>query len=443
MVVAGAVLLLFYAFSQLHRVTFGLFTHPPIYGVWAPRANVLALFAVPAAIVLALIAWFVTSARRVPTWAALTLLIVVGVITAAAIGVVRGKTGDLTRGLATNQKGPYFNYTADLHFVYEYGVRRFVEERAHLAGAFRAYNAKTHPSGIFVLLYLLFRAFGSHHTLRVATAIAVLSMAGAISAWSIGRTLAGERAGRIAAALTVAAPGMLMLAYGSVDAIYGTLMSAAAALFMISIYRRSLGWGIAAGAVLGFAAFFTYATVFVAVAAAIAVVLQRVGVRAAAKILGGAAVGGIVMLGVLRLAIGWNLFAEYLTVPTAVRPYDPYWILGNPAAWLICAGLPLAGIGVAGLWIKVPGARRPVLPAVLITIMVIWAALPPGWTHLRPGEVERTWAFLYPIIAACAAPVVDRWTADKGRWRGPIVGGLVLISVAQAVLLQSLWDTLS
>ena len=41
-----------------------------------------------------------------------------------------------------------------------------------------------------------------------------------------------------------------------------------------------------------------------------------------------------------------------------------------------------------------------------------------------------------------ASPVVDRWTADKGRWRGPIIAGLVLISVAQAVLVQSLWDNL-
>jgi Dolichyl-phosphate-mannose-protein mannosyltransferase len=440
MAVAGGVLLVFFALSQLHQVTFGLFTHPPVYGLWVPRISTLALFSVPAAIVLALLAWLDTSARRLPTWAALALLIVVGVATAAAIGVVRGRTGDLTRGLTAGPKAVY--YTSDLHYVYEHGLRRFVEDRPQLAHAFRTYSGKTHPSGIFVLLYLLFRAFGSSHTLRIATVIAILSMAAAISAWSIGRTLAGERAGRIAAALTVAAPGLLILAYGSEDGIYGTLISAAAALFMTAIYRRSSGWGIAAGAVLGFGTFFTYATVFVALAAVIAVALQRVGVRAAAKILGGAAVGGVAVIVLLRLGIGWNLFAEYATVPPAERSYDAYWIVGSPAAWLIFAGLPLAGIGVLGLWVRVPGARRPVLPAVLAAIMVIWAALPPGLTHLRPGEVERTWAFLYPVIAACAAAVIDRWTADKGRWRGPIVGGLVLISVAQAVLLQALWDTL-
>ncbi len=106
------------------------------------------------------------------------------------------------------------------------------------------------------------------------------------------------------------------------------------------------------------------------------------------------------------------------------------------------AGLPLAALSVAGLLIKVPGARRPILPIALVLIMVVWVGLPTEITKLRPGEVERTWAFVYPVMAAVVGVVVDRWKRGKGRWSGAIVAGLVLLSVAQTVVLQSLWDNL-
>ena len=101
------------------------------------------------------------------------------------------------------------------------------------------------------------------------------------------------------------------------------------------------------------------------------------------------------------------------------------------------AGLPLAALSVAGLLIKVPGARRPILPIALVLIMVVWVGLPTEITKLRPGEVERTWAFVYPVMAAVVGVVVDRWKRGKGRWSGAIVAGLVLLSV----VLQSLWTT--
>jgi Dolichyl-phosphate-mannose-protein mannosyltransferase len=438
MAIAAVALGAFYLASQSHRIKFGIFPHPPLYGRWNPEFSAISLLTLPASVTLAGIAWYVTSVRRLPTRAVLCLVIVGGVATAATISLVRGEPSHLTQGISTGLESGY--YTADLHFIDEFGLRGFVEKHSELSGSFRSYNSKTHPSGILVLLWLLFRVIGSDHRLMIAAVIATLSMAAAICAWSIGRTLAGEGAGRIAAALTVAVPGMLMLSFGSMDPIFGTLMSAATALFMIAIYRKSLGWGIAAGAVLGLATFFTFATVFIGLAAAIAILIQRVGVRATARVLGGAAIGGLAVLALLRLGLGWDLLADYMALPGAVRSYDPYWIVGSQAAWLIFAGVPLAGIGIAGLVVKVPGARRPVLPTVLIAVMLVWASLPSAFTHLRPGEVERTWAFLYPILAACAAPMVDRWTADKGKWRSPIIAGLILISVAQAVLIQSLWD---
>jgi hypothetical protein len=133
----------------------------------------------------------------------------------------------------------------------------------------------------------------------------------------------------------------------------------------------------------------------------------------------------------------------YGAIARAKTPYNIYWAFATPAAWLMWAGLPVAALGIVGLVRLATGQPRHVFPLALVVIMVVWAALPANITTLRPGEVERTWAFLYPVVAATAGPVVDRWTRDaRGPWSGVIVAGLVVISLAQTVFLQSLWDNL-
>jgi Dolichyl-phosphate-mannose-protein mannosyltransferase len=435
------ILLGFYAYSQTRPpIGYGFFSHPPLYGRFEPVLEPLALTVIPTGLLLAGVGWFVTSGRRVPTWAALGAIVVCGVAVAATIALVRGDWHDLVRGVATEHNAPY--YTSDLHFVYEYGVRGFVERHPEITDQFHAYNSRTHPAGVFLILYALFEVFGSSHTLRITTTIAFMAMVAAVSAWSMARTLGGERAGRIAAVLFVAAPGPLLLAYTGMDAIYATFLSAAAALFMLAIQRLSVPVAVAAGAVLALGTLLTFATSFIVLAATIAVIVQAGSLRNAAKLLGAAAGGGLAVFVLARLLLGFDIVASYQASPQSGGRSYTYWIFGSPAACLIWAGLPLAALGVAGLVRKVPDAKRPVLPMALVAIMVVWAMLPGEVTKLRPGEVERTWAFLYPVLAATAGLVVDRWTRGKGRWSGAIVSALVIISVGQTVLIQSLWDNL-
>jgi Dolichyl-phosphate-mannose-protein mannosyltransferase len=436
----AAALTAFFLYSTTVHIRFGIFPQPPLYGLYAPVFTGPALWVVPAGLLLAGMGWLVSSSKRITSWLALTLIVGCGVMTAAAVALVRGDRHALTKGVSTARHVPY--YTTDLHFVYEYGVRGFVEHYPSLVPQFWTYNAKTHPPGVLVFLYLVFQTLGHSHALRIATALAVIAMSAAVAVWSMGRHLGGERAGRIAAVLFVAAPGPLLLTYTNLDVIFAVALSASVALLMVAIDRESATLAAVGGTVLGLSTLMTYATAFVALAALVAAVIHLRDARRVLRLVGAAALACAAVLLLAWLTLGFDLLASYHAVARSDTAYDPYWTFAHPVAWLTWAGLPLAALGTAGLLVKVAGARRPVLPLALIGLMLVWGALPAVITGLRYGEVERTWAFLYPVLAAAAGPVVDRWTKGAGRWAGAIVAGLVVVSVAQTMLLQSLWDNL-
>jgi hypothetical protein len=418
--------------------------HPPLYGFFEPVFTDWTLIRlIPAGLLLAAAARAVTSTRRTPTAAALALIVASAWVTSVAVNLIRGDQRALWEGVSTTT-GTY--YTSDLHFIDEYGVRGFVSHFPSLLTHLNAWNGRTHPPGVQVFLWTISKIVQAQPFV-FTTVLAVLSLCTAVGAWAMARSYGGERAGRIAAVLAVAAPGPLMLAYTSMDAVFATFFATAAAFFVVGARRRSMALTAAGGVVLGLATFMTYATVFLALATAVAVVLETRSLRQSAKLLGAAAVGGAAVLLELRLALGFDVFACYRALTRSGSHFYPYWVAGHPASVLIMAGLPLAALGIAGLIVKVPGARRPTLPAVLIVAMLIWGALPPPVTALRQGEVERTWAFLYPMLAVSAGLVVDRWThagSHRGRiWAGAVVALLVVLSVAQTGVVQSLWDNLT
>jgi hypothetical protein len=417
---------------------------PPLYGIFLPVFTEWTLIRlIPAGLLLAAAAWAVTSTRRTASWAALTLIVASAWVTSLAVNLIRGDQKALWQGVSTTT-GHW--YGRDLHFIDERGVRGFVSDFPSLVTHLYAWNGRTHPPGVQVFLWTVSKIVHAQPFV-FTTVLAVLSLCTAVGAWAMARSYGGERAGRIAAVLAVAAPGPLMLAYTSMDAVFATFFATAGALFVVGTRRRSMALTAAGGVVLGLATFMTYATVFLGLATAVAVGLETRSLRQSAKLLGAAAVGGVAVLLVLRLTLGFDVFASYRAMTRSGSHFYPYWMAGQPAAWLIMAGLPLAALGIAGLIVKVPGARRPTLPAVLIVAMLIWGTLPPSVTALRQGEVERTWAFLYPMLAVSAGLVVDWWThAGTRRGRigaGAVVALLVALSVAQAGVVQSLWDNLT
>ncbi|HEY7175847.1 MAG TPA: glycosyltransferase family 39 protein [Micromonosporaceae bacterium] len=443
-VVAAGILVGFGFLSQTEpRLPFGYFSNLPLYGIFAPIFRGLSLTLIASGLLAAAVAWAVTSSRRIPSWLALVMTVLSGLATAMTVGLVRGDWHSLIRGVSTNPKSQYF--TSDLHFVDRYGVRGFVSHYPSLLPQLHLYNARTHPPGVQVFLWVVWKISGPGHQFLMATILAVISLLIAVGAWSMARSYGGDRAGRIAALLVVAAPGPLLLAYTNMDIIFAAAFSIAAALFVIGMQRRSMLWTAAGGVVLGFATFLTYATTFVALAVAITIVLETRSVRQSARLLVAALVGGVAALALLRLVLGFDVLATYRAMARSNGHDYLYWIAGHPGSVLIWAGLPIAALGLAGLVIRVPGARRPLLPMILVAIMFVWGLLPPHITTLRQGEVERTWSFLYPMLAVAAGLVVDRWTRSKRvshAWSLAIIPLLVLISIAQTGVIQALWDNL-
>ena len=438
----AAVLTAFGFWSQTVFLPNTRFRHPPIYGHFGPTFSPLGWWLIPAGLLLAAVGWVVTSVRRVPSWLALAVIVASAWLTSIAVNLVRGDRTALYIGVSTAQDVTY--YTRDLGFVDQFGVRGFVENFPYLVRQFGTYNNKTHPPGVLVMLWTVSKVIGDH-AFRITTVLAIVSLLTAVGAWAMGRSYGGERAGRIAAVLAVAAPGPLMLAYTNMDVIFAAFFSISAALFVVGARRRSIALTAAGGAVAGLATFLTYATSFLVLAVAIAVVVEVRSVRQSLRLLGAAVVGGLAVLLVLRLTLGFDLWACFQARNHSGGPFYPYWLAGHPASVLMWAGLPLAALGLAGLIVKVPGACRPVLPLVLAATMLVWGMLPPVVNDLRQGEVERTWAFLYPMFAAAAGPVIAYWTESTRLtrlWAGSLVFALVAVSVAQAGLLQALWDNL-
>lgn len=439
---AGALALagLFWVTKLMDPTIDGTFGKPPVYGQYEPTISWLGATVVPTALLLIAFTIVFLAKRWLPEWLSVSILVLLAVLLAASIAVVRGDVGDLVRRISNS--GKWLSYASDVPLVWEHGVRGFAEMHPTLGSEFAYWNTRTHPPGPVLVLFGIFKVLGATHSLRIATTVATLGMTTAVGALLLGRSMGGERAGRIGAALLVAAPGPLLLAYTSMDLVFAAGMSIAAGLLVLSTKRSSLWWAVGGGAVLGLTTLMTFATIFIAAAATVAFLVAEDNLGRAMTKLGAAAVGGLVILASATLGLGFDLIGSYLAVPSRTSLYNPYWAIGGPGAWLVFAGLPIAVLGTWGLFRRSGDGSRPVFAIALVVIMLIWAVLPTEITKLRAGELERTMAFLYPVLAAVAAPVVDIWVRQSGRLRHAIVPSLMALSIAQAVVIQILWDTL-
>jgi hypothetical protein len=417
-------------------VLFGIFKVPPLYGYWAPVPIAPMPLVVAAAVTLGAIVVFLVIERW--TLAVGTVLVILTIFLAFGVGMVRGDVNLLTRNVKTQ------SYAADIHFVDEYGVRGLAMAHPDLIEEYATYNSKTKPPGGLLLLWATYELVGDH-AMRVAAVIAGMGLAASFVAFAVGRTISDLTAGKLALVLFLTAPGPLLLAFSAMDVVFASLLSAAAAGFIYSISRDSWRWSAIAGGALGVATLFNFAAAFIALTAVItAILMLRKPIRIAYHLVA-AGLAGVLVLGIARLTIGIDVLASYIAY-RGIRgggfPYDLYWVVGQPTAIMIFMGLPILVFGIRGLLRKEFRVRGATFVVVLCFVALLWFALPDSVTGIRRGEMERIWAYVYPLFAGVAGAEVGMW-ARKARVKPYMAAlGLCVLSIGQAVFIESRWDTI-
>jgi methylthioxylose transferase len=295
-------------------------------------------------------------------------------------------------------------------------------------------HASGHPAGAMVLYALVARVWRGLTAAALAT-VAIGSL-GAVAAGGLARDELGERGGRLALALWVVAPGVVLYLATSADAVFAAVLGGAALAAHRGLVRRSAAWTVAGGVLLWVGSMLTYAAVLL---------LVFLGIRAAGQLradrgwvlrwAAGTSAVVVALAGGLWLATGYDVAAAVLAVHGAYQAAPGsagrslvHWLPGDLLAFGGMLGVPLlAALAVRAAGVVRERAWASVDAAALATLL---AAASWGFTK---GEVERILQFLVPLVLV---PVVRQLLAWQVR--PTVVVGLL---IGQTLLVQVLFYT--
>jgi hypothetical protein len=411
---------------------------PPLYAVLSPRAGPVL---VPAVALAAGTCWIWPRALRLPTWAYLTIAVGCAFGLAVAIALIRGPAD-----LAVPLRGP-LDYQASVAFVDRLGPHAFVERFASLVPRL-SLHARTHPPGAVLFLWAAGAVLRKNLT-AVGLAITMIDSLAAVPVYFFAHAVYGFRAARIAVALFITVPGVVLFSATSLDAVFMTV--AAVALMALARMPYSARWAVAAGVAIALTLCLTFgALALLPVGGGLALLAARTepngpalgaaregAARAtSAAIARRCGVGVVTLLGavaLLRLA-GLDLVAAFratlgahLSDPSRQRSYL-YWVLADIPAFLIVAGVPqtaLFGVRTAAALKR----RTPGMETVLI-VTLAGASL----SGLFLGEVDHIWLFLLPLLVAPAAAALS----EQARGDLRPVRSAMAVALAQTLLLEVL-----
>ena len=403
---------------------------PPVYGKFQPGFSKLGVYALVLVGIAGLGAYVL--ARRPRPRALVAVALAAGFLMsfAAAVAVENGDTNGYVLPL---QRVKTADYQVDVPLVRHYGVRGFIREHPHIAPTFKSVHSKTHPPGPVVFFSYLQKAFPKHLIPR-AIVVAALGSLVVVPGWYLARKLAGERAALYAVLLLAVAPAPVIFSFTNMDAVYATILTTVAALFVWALASDGkLTVAFVAGVAAGLASIMTYAVSFILVFAVL-YALMTLGLKRSIVPLGVAGAGAIAALIVLRVGLGYDLIASYREsyklVPVTMRSHW-YWVFGNPAVWLTFAGLPMAAFGLRELMIEKPRYLLALFVPLILSNL----------TYIFPAETERIGQFAYPFLATAAAAALVRWEDDSGTRRPAVIAALVVFAALQTVALEALFFT--
>jgi methylthioxylose transferase len=220
------------------------------------------------------------------------------------------------------------------------------------------------------------------------------------------RSLGDESAARAALPFLVLFPGAIWIGV-SADGLFTGVAAGALALLATGLTRGARWRPATGGAGLAVCAFLSYGLILLVLpaAAVVAVRARRLPMLVWALLGAGLVVATMSALG-FNWWDGYHLVKQrYYQGLASARPYA-YWIWGNLAALILCAG-PLAAALVRRAAASVRTTRT---PAVLLCLGGAAAVLAADLSGLSKAETERIWLPFAIWLPAAAAllPVRDR-----------------------------------
>lgn len=429
----------------------------PLKAGWFPALTPwallpVALFAGWLALVLAALA----RPDEVPAPLALSLVL------AGALGLppaLKWAVRGLDSLFVTFRDSPY-EYIRDVPLVTS--PAEFLSRYIELAPSL-ALHSSTHPPGSILLLWAVERFIGPGAVVASLVAIGLSALSAVVAYW-LGLRLGGPRIGLLAGATLSVMPGHQIYSVTSMDSVFNAILAGGAALFFCALLpgarRRTAAL---AGATIALGLFFTYAAtqLFFFGAALVVLVWLRQGRLREALVQSSIAAGVIIVAyGLLYLATGYNVVAGSATA-TAINaqamdrlyphrldhmPFLPptigYYLRQLAAntlafAWYL-APWGLAVLGVTLIEAKADGEGE---PFALLALALAWLVAGMLLGGLFNREVERIWAFVYPLAAVLIARYVWRGaTAYERLWRaGCFLALFFAQSLAFRLLLNTFW----
>lgn len=389
------------------------FGAPPLHGYWDPGVGVGTL---PAVVLGVLGVARAASLASALTWRRLLLASYAASLAwLLALALVDGPSG-LTRVL-----GNGYEYLPTAREVDDVGavLREFVDRIPYAAAPDNwVVHVAGHPPAALLFFVLLDRV-GLGGDLAAALVVVALAASLPAAVLSTLRTLGAESAARRAAPFLVLGPAALFLAV-SADAVFAVVaawgLAALARSAVADRERRTaafLGWGVAAGLLLGTLVLMSYGMPLMGAVA--------LGVLAAARAWRALPVAAIAALAVV-LAFAAAGFAWWEAYPVLVERYwdglaadrpFAYWVWGNLAALLLSAGLVLA-VAVGHVAQEVRSPRRAALLAQHRVVLLLAggagaAVLAADLSRMSKSEVERIWLPFIPWLLLLTALLPDRW----------------------------------
>ncbi|GAA4714601.1 hypothetical protein [Nocardioides conyzicola] len=395
----------------------------PLHGYWQPK--LLGPGTLPA-VAIAVLGWryAVDLAERL-SWRRLLLTsYVVGLAWSLSLAFVDGTSG-ISRVL-----GDKYEYLRSARAVTD--VHTLLSTYVDRIPASAPDNWPTHPAGHppgALLFFVGLVKVGLGGDLSAGLVVTVIGASTALAVLVTLRALGAEAMARRAAPFLVLAPAAVFMAV-SADAVFAAVAGwglACLALGSVSGSRgRLVAWSALAGLLLGCGVMMSYGLPLVGLLAVAVLVLARSWLPLPVAALSALAV-------VLAFAAGgfswWAAYPvlndRYWDGIAADRPAS-YWMWGNLAALVVCAG-PLLGAGLA----QVVALRRRADRVVLLLVSAAAAAIVVAdLSRMSKAEVERIWLPFVPWLMVSTALLPERWRRPG-----------VVVQVVSALVVQQLLYT--